>query len=253
VAGCLVILLALTLVGQLLAVPVWVPGRMAAQTPPEHPGAGEWVVLTAVSVLTALAVVRSAGRRRPVRWPSLIVRTVVLLGLCAAVVLWTRDRVETENWSLEAGLEGLAAGLTAVLVRSGVRRWERGRPMPGEIWLAMVPFRDKDEAAQHYCVVVGRRLGHAEVLQITSQNKDSRRHFVQIPNDGWDFVSGKAHWLEVGLPPRKVPYADFLKDRPQGPCPKATWRHIRNRRRGPKAREAGAAGGGERQNPSHAQ
>ncbi|MFD1852479.1 hypothetical protein ACFSKR_01180 [Kitasatospora cinereorecta] len=168
--------------------------------------------------------------------------TMILLGLCTAVALWMRDVVETDNYTLEAGLESLAAGLTAVLFRRGVRTWERKRPLPGEIWLARVPFRDRDEAAPHYCVVVGRRFGHADVLQITSQNKDTRDDFVRIPNVGWDTVSGKDHWLEIGLTPRRVPYVDFLKSRPQGACPRTTWRQIRDRRRkcraaAPRARE----------------
>ncbi|WP_462023337.1 hypothetical protein [Kitasatospora cinereorecta] len=170
--------------------------------------------------------------------------TMILLGLCTAVALWMRDVVETDNYTLEAGLESLAAGLTAVLFRRGVRTWERKRPLPGEIWLARVPFRDRDEAAPHYCVVVGRRFGHADVLQITSQNKDTRDDFVRIPNVGWDTVSGKDHWLEIGLTPRRVPYVDFLKSRPQGACPRTTWRQIRDRRpEVPGSRAAGQRAG----------
>ncbi len=226
-AGCLFVVFALGMVGCLLAVPFSVPDLMARQTPAEHPSVAEWFVLYGVSVLTALLVAWSSGRRRPGARLLLAVRTAVLLGLSTVVVLWTRGQVESDNWTLESTAVNLTAGTTALLFRVAVRRWERGRPLPGEVWLALVPFRERDEAAQHYCVVVARRLGYAQVLQITSQNKDDRDDHVFLPNDGWDLVSGKPHWLEIGLPPRKVPYRDFLKDRPQGPCPKAAWRQVR--------------------------
>ncbi|NYI04691.1 hypothetical protein [Allostreptomyces psammosilenae] len=228
--GCLVVLLAVGCVGHLLAVPVTVFDLMAAQTPPQRPDWSVWAAGGAVSVLTALAVAASAGRRRPARWPALLLRTLALLALCTAVTLWIRDAVGTGNWTLGSTLESLGAGVTALLFRGAVRRWERGRPMAGEVWLALVPFRDRDEEAQHYCVVLRRRYGHAEVLQITSRNKDARADFIRMPNDGWDVVSGRDHWLEIGLPPRRVPYRKFLKDTPQGPCPRATWRQVRRPR-----------------------
>ncbi|MFH9619207.1 hypothetical protein [Streptomyces pratensis] len=228
--GCLVVVLALTIVGEFLAAPVWLYDVLAAQTPSQRPGVLEWVASSGLATLTALAVVWTGGRRRPGRGPSLAVQTAVLLGLCTAVALWTRNTLETDNYTLEGVLESLAAGFVAVLFRRGVRGWERTRPLPGEVWLARVPFRERAGVSQHYCVIVGRRSGHAEVLQITSQNKDTRDDFVRMPNERWDSVSGKDHWLEIGLPPRRVPYTDFLKPRPQGPCPRTTWRQLRSRR-----------------------
>ncbi|MFF5182586.1 hypothetical protein ACFY30_02175 [Streptomyces sp. NPDC000345] len=232
--GCLAVLLFVAVVGEFLIMPVWMHDLMAAQTPPQRLDSGETAVLVLGSLLTALVIVWSSGRRRPGRSAELLAYAVLLVGLCVAVALWLRQRMDTGNWSLEAAVESLAAGATALVFRRLLRRSERGRPLPGEIWLALVPFRERDEEARHYCVVVGRGLRHAKVLQITSQNKDDRRDHVRIPRDGWAVNSGKdAHWMEIGLPPRRVPYRDFLKDRPQGPCPKATWRQIRAHRHTP--------------------
>ncbi|MEV5443360.1 hypothetical protein AB0N23_12605 [Streptomyces sp. NPDC052644] len=228
--GCLALVPAVGILGQLLTSPLTVSDLMAAQSPPQQPLWWEWAALGAVSVLTALTVTWSAGRRRPGRAPSLAVRTAVLLALCALVALWVRDRVGTDDWTFGATLESLAAGVTALVFRGVVRRRERGRPLPGEVWLAMVPFRDSEQAARHYCVVLRRRRGHADVLQITSQDKSGRRGYLPMPNGTWDTVSGKGHWVETGPRPRRVPYRDFLKDRPQGPCPTATWRQLRHRR-----------------------
>ncbi|MDT9685098.1 hypothetical protein RND61_24000 [Streptomyces sp. TRM76323] len=227
--GCLLLLLAVAFLGQLLSTPLTVSDLMAAQSPPQHPTPGERAVLVGISAATALVVTWSAGRRRSGRAPALAAGTVLLLALCAVVTLWVRDRVGTDNWMLGSTLEGLAAGVTALVFRVVVRRRERGRPLPGEVWLAMVPFRDSDEEARHYCVVLKRRWGYADVLQITSQNKDGRPGYLPMPNGEWDTVSGRGHWVETARRPRRVPYRNFLKDRPQGPCPTATWRQLRRR------------------------
>ncbi|KUN84624.1 hypothetical protein [Streptomyces griseoruber] len=230
--GCLGIVLFLVVVGEFLVMPVWMYDLMAAQTPPQRLDFGETTLLVLVSFLTATAIAWSAGRRRPGRLPDAVGCGLLLLGLCLAEALWLRQKMDTGNWSLEAGIECLAAGATAFAFRRLLRRWERGRPLPGEVWLAMVPFREREETARHYCVVVGRGLTRAKVLQITSQNKDDRADHVRIPGEGWAFNSSKdAHWMEIGLPPRHVPYRDFLKATPQGPCPRTTWRRIRTHRR----------------------
>ena len=226
--GCLAVVLFLAVVGEFLILPVWMYDLLAAQTPPQQLGAGDMTLLILVSLLCAVLVAWEAGRRRPGRWWTTLLRAMVLLALCVAVALWLRQRIGTENWSLGASVESLAAGMTAVVFRRLVRRWERGRPLPGEVWLAMVPYREREEEAKHYCVVVGRSLTHAQVLQITSQNKDARHDHVRIPGTGWNFADKEA-WVEIGLPPRKVPYRKFLKTTRQGPCPRPTWRQIRAR------------------------
>ncbi|PBC66180.1 hypothetical protein BX265_8505 [Streptomyces sp. TLI_235] len=104
-------------------------------------------------------------------------------------------------------------------------RTEVRRPAAGEVWLAEVPLHeDRSQTLRHYCVVVQNHPGHASVLQITSQSKEHRQDFIRMPNDGWDFYSGKDHWLELRR--REVPYELFLKSAPQGPCPPGTWQEI---------------------------
>ncbi|MEW2570667.1 hypothetical protein [Streptomyces sp. NPDC047070] len=251
-------------VGYLLLVPVVVPGFMAAQSPPQHAGGAAVPILWGISLLTAVVVAQVAGRGQFLRWWLLPARAAVLLGLCAAAVVVTRSQVEPgalratmeepadpyAKWMVTSMLEILAAGLTAMVFFLGVRWWGRryaalgprgwrsadrpGRsnrpsmPEPGEIWLAMVPYREgTGEESQHYCVVVNCHERHVGVLQITSQNKDARRDHVRIPNDGWDEVSGKDHWMEIGVALRKVPYEKFLTVSPQGQCPTTTWEQIR--------------------------
>lgn len=250
-------------VGYLLLVPVVVPGFMAAQSPPQHVGGAALPVLAGISLLTAVVVAWVAGRGQSFRWWLLLARTAVLLGLCAAAVALTRSQVEPgalratveepadpyARWMLTSMLEIPAAGLTAMVFFLVARWWGRryvalpprsrrsadrpGRPSqptmpePGEIWLAMVPYREgTGEESQHYCVVVSCHERHAGVLQITSQNKDARRDHIRMPNVGWDEVSGKDHWMEIGVPLREVPYEKFLTVSPQGQCPATTWGQI---------------------------
>lgn len=244
-------------VGHLLLVPVVVPGLMAAQSPPRHVDGAALPILAGISLLTALVVAWAAGRGQPFRWWLLLARTAVLLGLCAAAVALTRSQVEPgalratmevpadpyAKWMVTSMLEIPAAGLTAMVFFLVVRWWgrrcvappPRGRqsvdrptmPAPGEIWLAMVPYREgTGEESQHYCIVVTCHEHHAGVLQITSQNKDTRRDHIRMPNDGWDEVSGKDHWTEIGIPLREVPYEKFLTVSPQGRCPATTWGQI---------------------------
>lgn len=251
------------LVGHLLLVPVVVPGLMAAQSPPQPVDGAALAILAGISLLTAVVVARVAGRGQPFRWWLLLARTAVLLGLCAAAVALTRSQVEPGalratmeepadpygKWLVTSMLEIPAAGLTAMVFFLVVRWWGRRRvaplprgrqsadrpsgpagpiwPEPGEIWLAMVPYREgTGEESQHYCVVVSCHEFHAGVLQITSQNKDARRDHIRIPNVGWDEVSGKDHWMELDVPLREVPYEKFLTVSPQGQCPATTWGQI---------------------------
>ena len=43
-----------------------------------------------------------------------------------------------------------------------------------------------------------------------------------MPNAGWDEVSDKGHWMEIGVSLREVPYEKFLTFCPQGRCPATT-------------------------------
>ncbi|MFE7561214.1 hypothetical protein [Kitasatospora sp. NPDC057500] len=265
--GCLAVLLLPVfgaLLGYPLAVPVVVPALMRAQTPPQHATAGQMAILVGIAYAVALLVDWQAGRRRrPVaRW-VVPVRAVVLTAACSLVAHLVGAYLVPEVFGADLdpaaangyALQCLVVGGFAWLWRLGVRSWagdpvERPRPRwtgaapssdrsssrtatvtrpaAGEVWVAMVPFRDRAEAARHYCVVVGARAGYAEVLQITSKDKDHRDDYMRMENEGWD-RTGKPSWVEIGMTPRRVPYESFLSDHPQGPCPPRVWREIQRR------------------------
>ncbi|MFH9955915.1 hypothetical protein ACH4OX_17105 [Streptomyces roseolus] len=218
-------------VGHFLAVPATFAALLGAQTPPQRvQGLAEHAFLYGVVVLAAFAVAALAGRRRMFVWWLVVVRALVLAVIATGVVGWVEPRVVGAPWNARALAEGLAAGAVAFLFWVLVRWWDRTRrhrPVAGQIWLARVPFREGGGALPHYCVVLRAGWRYAEVLQITTKNKDDRTDHIRIPNEGWDHVSGRAHWVEVGLPPRLVPYGDFEKGRPQGRCPRDTWQVLR--------------------------
>ncbi|MET7987639.1 MULTISPECIES: hypothetical protein [unclassified Streptomyces] len=224
-------------VGYTLALPVTLPDLMASQKPPLHvQGPVQYTVLYGIPVVAAAGVALFANRRRRrPRWVFLArAAAVLVLGQIAAH--WAAVRFDAPEWSARAMAQCGAAGLTAYLCLLAVRLWDNGglnsgkrRPGPGEIWHAVVPFRDTDGRKERYCVVMSNRRHHAEVLKITSQNKDRRDDHIRMPGDGWDFT-GKDHWVEIGLQPLKVPYQDFTDGRPKGRCPRPVWRRLRDGR-----------------------
>ncbi|MGW7258478.1 hypothetical protein [Streptomyces sp. NPDC054834] len=277
--GCLGLLLGWQVVGYVLLLPVTLPALLAVQkhgprttTPVQD--AGLWTV----SALVVLALAWAAqGRRRPK--PLLLLPHTALLSGAAALAVWGATRVNrsiavylrahpatgaaspTElPWSFTATLETVAAAVAVAITFHAVRRWcrrdepplrvvipgprpgtnqEVRLPRAGEIWLADVPLREDDsQTLQHYCVVVRNHASHAEVMQITSKDKTGRRDFIPIPNDDWDYTE-REHWLEVALPPRRVPYGGFLKSTPQGDCPEETWQAITQVMNHPRARHQG--------------
>ncbi|MFF4101797.1 hypothetical protein [Streptomyces sp. NPDC001903] len=160
-------------------------------------------------------------------------RVAAVLAAVAALVGFVEGRVAGQPWNVRMTGEACAAGFAALVVYLCVRWWDRAfgaRPRPGEVWLAMVPLReDPGRQLRHYCVVLETGSGAARVAQITSKDKDGRRDHIRIPNHGWDEVSGRSHWVEIGREPRVVPYRGFLKSRPQGPCPPTVWDQLRAR------------------------
>ncbi|WP_416984689.1 hypothetical protein [Streptomyces sp. T028] len=223
------------LAGYALALPVTVPDLMASQQPPQEVhGFGQYAVLYGIPVAAAAAVTAYTCRTRPCPPWVFLARTAVVVALAQTAARWAATRFDSPDWSSRSLALSGAAGLAALLCHQTARWWDNGglnhgrrRPAAGEIWHALVPFRESDGELPHYCVVMRPRLRHVEVLQITSQNKDDRADHIRIPNDGWDFTSGRDHWDETGLPPRHVPYEKFTKARPQGRCPKPTWKQLR--------------------------
>ncbi|MFF3883702.1 hypothetical protein [Streptomyces sp. NPDC001914] len=222
-------------IGYALALPVTLPDLMASQDPPLYvQGPLQHAVLYGVPVGAALGVALFASRRASVaRW-AVLARAAAVLVLGQIAAHWAAARFDAPEWTARAMAQCGAAGLAAYLCLVLVRRWDnRGlapggrRPGPGEIWHAVVPFRDNEGSKERYCVVMRSRPHYAEVLKITSQNKDHRDDHIRMPNDGWDLTSGKAHWVEIGLHPLRVPYQDFTDGRPKGRCPRPVWRRLR--------------------------
>ncbi|MEV7526105.1 hypothetical protein [Streptomyces sp. NPDC091371] len=235
--GCMghLLLNLVAMVGAVLAFPVVIPDVMAEQTPPlEVTGFEQWAVVYGVPVVVAFVLVAVAGRGGRFVWWLFLIRGAVLLAAVALAVRYVDGRVAGEAWNLRAAAVSSTAGLVALAVYLGVRWWDRSqgaRPVPGEVWLAMVPLReDPKQELRHYCVVLATGRGFAEVAQITSKDKDGRRDHIRIPNDGWDEVSGRPHWVEIGREPRTVRYRGFLRSRPQGRCPDAVFAQLQARR-----------------------
>ncbi|MEU6868088.1 hypothetical protein ABZ924_33485 [Streptomyces sp. NPDC046876] len=230
-AGRLLVPGAVALAGCLLSLPFVLPDL---SVPVGVEGAGRWALLYGVPGAVALALTAVAGWGARFVWWLLLVRTPVLLAVAVCAVLALKSGVAGQPGNVRAAAGGAAAGLAALVVHLGVRGWDRrrgARPLPGEVWLAMVPLReDPGRQLRHYCVVLDTGSGAARVAQITSKDKDGRRDHIRIPNDGWDRVSGRAHWVEIGREPRVVPYRKFLKSRPQGRCPADVWTQLQSRR-----------------------
>ncbi|WP_328673517.1 hypothetical protein [Streptomyces sp. NBC_00328] len=233
-------------VGYALALPVTLPDLMASQDPSLHvQGPVQHAVVYGIPVAAAVGVALFASRRHPVaRW-VVGARAAGVLVLGQLAVHWAAARFDAPEWSARAMAQCGAAGLTAYLCRVAVRWWDNGgltsggrRPGPGEIWHAAVPFRDTEGSKERYCVVMRSRPHYAEVLKITSQNKDHRHDHIRMPSDGWDLTSGKGHWVEIGLQPLRVPYQDFTDGRPKGRCPRSVWRRLQAQHPAPTASRA---------------
>ncbi|QES47220.1 hypothetical protein DEJ50_04605 [Streptomyces venezuelae] len=240
--------------GYLLTLPMLMERLLAAQTPPQElSGPGEYAVVYGIAVAATLTVATVASKQRPLIWWLVAARAAGLYALVQVAARWADSRIEAapEHWTPWAMAICGAAGLAALLFLRGVRAWDQKRgagsrtpglarrngnrfgrpPLAGQIWVAMVPLReDPTQELRHYCVIVKPRLLHAEVLQITSKNKDGRRDFIRLPNDGWHKNKDKAHWVEFGQQPRKVKYTRFLANRPQGRCPTPAWQQLRSGR-----------------------
>ncbi|MFF9772386.1 hypothetical protein ACF1HJ_01680 [Streptomyces sp. NPDC013978] len=231
-------LIAWLVAGFALALPVALADPSAGRyTLPRQPAPAQAAVVYGVPLAVALGVAAYTRWSRPSPWWTYVAHAAVVLAAAQAAVVWTEARLGLSAWDSPGLPQTGAAAAAAYLCHRAVRWWDDGglnggrrRPAPGEIWHASVPFRESAGEKPHYCVVMRPRLRHVEVLQITSQDKDHRADFVRIPNDGWDSSSGRAHWVEIGLPPRLVPYGNFTKARPKGRCPKPTWRQLRARR-----------------------
>ncbi|MEU5592466.1 hypothetical protein [Streptomyces sp. NPDC020298] len=264
--GCFGLLFGWPIVGYFLLLPITLPALLADQKHgPRTTTPAQDVVLWLVSALVVFALAWAAqGRRRPK--PLLLLPHAALFAGSTGLAVWAAMRVNGSitaklrahptgdtgspaelPWSFTAMLETMAAAVAVTITFYAIRWWcrrdepplrvvipgpppgtsrEERRPRPGEIWVADVPKReDETDTLRHYCVIVRNHASYAEVMQITSKDKASRRDHIPFPNDGWDYTE-REHYLEVALPPRRVPYGSFLSSTPQGDCPEEAWETI---------------------------
>lgn len=109
--------------------------------------------------------------------------------------------------------------------------WERGPlqqrlPQPGEIWWAVVPFRETDGAKRRPCLVLGADGRDIDVLKITSQDKSHRHDHIEIPSRRWDRRATKNSFLDLAEPFR-LRIGDFRKR--AGVVDPETWRRVGQR------------------------
>jgi mRNA-degrading endonuclease toxin of MazEF toxin-antitoxin module len=108
------------------------------------------------------------------------------------------------------------------------RRARRGRPQPGEIWWADVPYEDGPGHKVRPCLVLRPVRVRVEVLKITSQDRSDRRDHVRIPTRPWDARATHDSYLDLSDPLRLRPSA-FV--RRAGRVDAATWRLVRGQHR----------------------
>ncbi|MFI6445884.1 hypothetical protein [Kitasatospora sp. NPDC050543] len=248
--GCLILVslpIRFTVLGELLAQPVLMPALLAAQQPPQHTTPAQLAMLIAISYGVALLVDRHAGRSRRVPLWALLLRAGGLAALCSLAAVLAGDLLvprifgqQDPGWAGAATVQSLVVGVVAWVWSRSVRAWARtaavaatsvhapDQPAPGEVWLAMVPYRERAEEGRRHCVVLRTCDDHAEVVQITTRNKDDRADHIRMSPKGWS-RTGKPCWVEAGAPPRKVRYENFLARQAQGRCPAGTWRQIKKR------------------------
>jgi hypothetical protein len=166
----------------------------------------------AISYGVALLLDWLAGRSRRVPLWVVPLRAAGLTSLCSLVAVLVRDFLvpkifgQDPGWTMAATVQCVVVGTLAwtwfktvrACARNAPHGWEVGgggaQPSPGEVWLAMVPFRERDEEAKHYCVILRTHGDHAEVLQITSKNKENRDDHIRMRDEGWNSTGTPAGW-----------------------------------------------------------
>jgi len=112
-----------------------------------------------------------------------LIGLAALLGALVAVVLLRRRR-------------GPTRGRPVTPLRPPRPGW-RGRPAPGEIWWADVPFQDGAGSKIRPCLVLRTGPGGSAVLKITSQDQSARAAHLRLPTAGWDPRAGHDSWLDL--------------------------------------------------------
>jgi PemK-like, MazF-like toxin of type II toxin-antitoxin system len=131
---------------------------------------------------------------------------------------------------------GVVLGIVALRRRRGPTRgrpvtpvppprpgW-RGRPAPGEIWWADVPYQDGTGSKVRPCLVVRTGPKGSAVLKITSQDQGTRSSYLRLPTAGWDSRADHDSWLDLRVTYQLGP-ADFR--RRAGVVDTRSWKAVR--------------------------
>ncbi|MFJ9346897.1 type II toxin-antitoxin system PemK/MazF family toxin [Streptomyces sp. NPDC101237] len=76
-------------------------------------------------------------------------------------------------------------------------RAQTGRPRPGDIWWANVPYEDGPGAKDRPCLVLAVRGGRATVAKITSKYHDERAGVIPLPPGSVGDARGRPSFLET--------------------------------------------------------
>ncbi|MGW2958304.1 type II toxin-antitoxin system PemK/MazF family toxin [Streptomyces sp. NPDC001220] len=76
-------------------------------------------------------------------------------------------------------------------------RVQTGRPHPGDIWWANVPYEDGPGAKDRPCLVLAVRGNHATVAKITSKYHDERAGVIPLPPGSVGDAHGRPSFLET--------------------------------------------------------
>ncbi|MEU3185888.1 type II toxin-antitoxin system PemK/MazF family toxin [Streptomyces sp. NPDC006923] len=101
----------------------------------------------------------------------------------------------------------------------------KGKPRPGEIWWAAVPFEDGPGAKDRPCLVLSVRGGTVRVAKITTKNHGERPGVIALPPGAVGDARGRESFLETDEL-RDVRLKEFR--RRVGTADPALWQRVRH-------------------------
>ncbi|MEU3535634.1 type II toxin-antitoxin system PemK/MazF family toxin [Streptomyces murinus] len=133
----------------------------------------------------------------------LALAAVVLLALVATVVDgWGRGRRPAGRRLRPPGRAGTRQRHAATP--------RGGRPVPGDIWWANVPYEDRAEMRDRPCLVLAVRGDRATVAKITTKYHDERAGVIPLPPGAVGDARGRPSFLQTDEL-REVPVGDFRR------------------------------------------
>ena len=133
----------------------------------------------------------------------LALAAVVLLALVATVVDgWGRGRRPAGRRLRPPGRAGTRQRHAATP--------RGGRPVPGDIWWANVPYEDRAEMKDRPCLVLAVRGDRATVAKITTKYHDERAGVIPLPPGAVGDARGRPSFLQTDEL-REVPVGDFRR------------------------------------------